>query len=271
VTSSLSVLMPVRNGGHFVKRAVISTLRALPSTGELLVMDDGSTDGTPAILSSVNDARLRVFSRRASGGVARALNSLLEESDSPIIARMDADDICLPWRFAVQARLLQRHGGIVFGNAIYCTQRGWPRRPTLRLPRKSSSFSGELLKRNPFVHPTMLMEKEILASVGGYQEVGAEDYDLWLRLAAHDVPFSVAVAPILMYRQHPNQVTSRSQARIDLRSKWFEEETLVTSWAQLADKEYGLTLTNEVINGNSGSIDVLKRRSDFSEAVRRRG
>lgn len=270
MTSSLSVLMPVRNGGKFVRLAVISTLRALPSSAELLVMDDGSTDGTSAVLASVNDSRLRVFTRRASGGVARALNSLLEESDSPVVARMDADDICLPWRFAVQTRLLQQYGGIVFGNAIYCTRRGWPRRPTLRLPQRSRSLSRELLNRNPFVHPTMLMEREVLASVGGYQEVGAEDYDLWLRLAAHDVPFSVAVVPLLMYRQHPNQVTSSSKARIELRSKWFAERTLVNSWAQLADKEYGLSLTDELINGKTGTIEAFKLRPDFSEAARRR-
>lgn len=266
MVSSLSVLMPVRNGGKFVRRAVLSTLRALPQAAELLVMDDGSTDNTAAILETVHDSRLRTFTRRESRGVALALNSLLEESKSPLIARMDADDVCLPWRFRLQTPVLESQGGVVFGNVIYCTGRGVPTRPSLRRRQRSYSPSLELLDRNPFVHPTMIADRAVVEAVGGYREVGAEDYDLWLRLAATACHFSVVGTPVLMYRQHTNQVTATSQARNDLRMKWFSESNLVDSWTHLADKTYGLSLNAEFLSGGISTIDEIRLRSDFNTA-----
>ncbi|WP_374209943.1 glycosyltransferase [Pseudarthrobacter raffinosi] len=261
--------MPVKNGGTFVRRAVVSTLRALPDSAELLVMDDGSTDTTRATLASINDPRLRLFFRNTSRGVATALNSLLEESSSDSVARMDADDVCLPWRFSLQSRVLEDHGGIAFGNVIYCTGKGVPLRPTFRRPQRAYSPNRELLDRNPFVHPTMIAQRSVIESVGGYQGVGAEDYDLWLRLATVNVPFSVVTTPVLMYRQHANQVTATKQARSELRSKWFAEELLVKSWARLADKEYGLAFHDELVSGIPRTIDEFKLRSDFAESTGR--
>lgn len=259
--SNLSVLMPVRDGGPFIRRAVRSTLRAMASRDELLVMDDGSQDSTGRILSSFNDSRLKVFRREKSAGVANALNSLLEEANSDYLARMDADDVCLPWRFALQRRILGRYGGVVFGNVVYSTKRGVPVRPTFRLPRRDFSAARQLLNRNPFVHPTMMTERGVMQALGGYQVVGAEDYDLWLRMAQMDVSFSVVGFPVLIYRQHQGQVTGSHEQRYELRSKWFAEEKLVRSWASLADKTLGLRLSDRLDGNSAWSIDSLRSAS----------
>lgn len=264
----LSVIMPVRDGGSFLERALTSTLRALPASSELLVMDDGSRDNTSDILASINDPRLKAFTRKSSLGVAHALNSLLENVRYPVVARMDADDICLPWRFLAQNRLLERRGGIVFGNVIYCNQSGMPTRPTLRLPLSTTRYRRKLLQKNPFVHPTMVAEMAAIERVGGYQIVGAEDYDLWLRLASLNVTFSVEPIPVLLYRQHSAQVTAGPEARDSVRKRWFAEESLVTSWAHLADKELGSSLMLDYLSGKAVSIDELQSSPTYLRATR---
>jgi hypothetical protein len=259
--------MPVKNGGQYLERAVVSTLRSLPKSAELLVMNDGSTDNSAAILQSISDSRLKTYSNKSSVGVARALNSLLENVRQPVVARMDADDICLPWRFSLQARLLEKRGGVVFGNVIYCDGKGRPTRPTLRMPATSEARKRQLLRKNPFVHPTMLAETSVVQDAGGYQAVGAEDYDLWLRLAARDITLSVAVSPVLLYRQHGAQVTSSQNARELLRERWHSEALLVESWTRLADRELGLSLHAEYLSGNACSIDELRSTSAYSAAM----
>jgi glycosyltransferase involved in cell wall biosynthesis len=267
-TMPLSVIMPVKDGGRYLEKALTSTLRAMPSESELLVLNDGSADNSGTVLESVNDSRLKVYTRKSSRGVASALNLLLENVRYPVVARMDADDICMPWRFSVQERIIARQGGIVFGNVVYCNDKGVPIRPTLRIPASSNEYRRQLLDRNPFVHPTLLAETAIIEKVGGYQIVGAEDYDLWLRLAALRVPFAVSLSPVLFYRQHGAQVTSSHEARESLRRRWFAEEALVKSWVNFADRELGLSLAEEYSDGNADSIDDLRKSATFLQATR---
>src|SRR4051794_23880223 len=123
--------MPARNAGRHVRRALTSTLRAMPSGSELLVYDDASDDGTAEIVEAVDDSRLRLVKGGRPIGVSGALNLLLDEARGDHVARMDADDVCLPWRFQLQRRAHARHGGILFGTVVYITERGLPIRPTL--------------------------------------------------------------------------------------------------------------------------------------------
>lgn len=104
---TLSVILPVRNGERFISAAIRSTLSAMPRDSELVVLDDGSTDRTPEILDGISSARVRVL-RGAGNGVAGALNTLIECTQSEYVARMDADDIVLPMRFTTQLSVLSR-------------------------------------------------------------------------------------------------------------------------------------------------------------------
>ena len=107
----VSVLMGVRDGAAHVREAVDSILAQTLADLELIVVDDGSTDGTVAILSAVRDPRVRV-ERRPPEGLTRALNHALGRARAPLVARLDADDVARPERLAPQPRgreLSQRH------------------------------------------------------------------------------------------------------------------------------------------------------------------
>src|SRR5215470_6509872 len=100
-TPQVSVLMAVHDGAPWVKDAVASVLAQTLDDLELIVLDDGSTDATPALLGAITDRRVRV-ERRPRTGLTRALNEALALARAPIVARLDADDLALPERLARQ-------------------------------------------------------------------------------------------------------------------------------------------------------------------------
>lgn len=204
---TISVLMPVKDGAATVLTAVRSTLFALPSDGELLVVDDGSSDATPSLLKSIRDSRLTVI-RQDSEGVARSLNTLLKLARSDVIARMDADDICLPWRFRLQQRMFEKYrADLVFGSFVRLIA-GKGLRPSPPRALSGVQMQIALAIGNPFAHSTMYGNKRTILQAGGYSEVLAEDYELWLRLASAGRSLVLGRAPVIILRQHSRQVTA---------------------------------------------------------------
>src|SRR5437868_6203051 len=98
----IAVLLPVYNGEKYVADAVQSVLDQTFTDFELVVIDDGSTDRTADVLASFSDARMRIIRFAENRGIVAALNTGIRESKPELIARMDADDICMPRRFERQ-------------------------------------------------------------------------------------------------------------------------------------------------------------------------
>src|SRR5436190_24284433 len=97
----ISVLMPAFNAGKYIGEAISSVLKQTFTDFELLVINDGSTDDTEKVICSFTDQRIKLINQ-TNKGIAAALNKGLAEAKAPLIARFDADDICLPQRLAVQ-------------------------------------------------------------------------------------------------------------------------------------------------------------------------
>lgn len=106
---AISVVLPVRNGEAFLADALDSVFAQTFSDFELIVVDDCSTDRTAEMLASTNDSRLRVVRNEEQRGIAGSLNRGFELCGGRYIARMDADDISLPMRFARQVAFLEAH------------------------------------------------------------------------------------------------------------------------------------------------------------------
>lgn len=205
----LSVILPVRNGEKFIRHAVNSTLRALPRDANLVILNDGSTDATSDILDSLACPKVEVIESAGCGGLANALNLLLDATDSEYVARMDADDIVLPWRFKHQMSV--GDADVVFSPVVHLGPKPLSIRPTRPGKLSPATLSRILLIENPIAHSTVVFRRTAISAVGGYRSVLAEDYDLWLRIAAQGMKIHRTAWPVLLYRHHSDQVTSDGQ------------------------------------------------------------
>jgi GT2 family glycosyltransferase len=211
----VSVIMPVRDGERWVAEAIDSVRAQTFRDFELLVIDDGSADATPAILAdaAAGDPRIIVLRQQRDGLVA-GLNRGLAAARAPLIARLDADDIALPDRLARQADYMAARPDVVLlgGWATIVDEHGQPKGREMRPSPKD--LRATLMKKSPFIHPTVMFRADAARQVGGYHAAfeAGEDYDFWLRLA--DIG-EVAILPqiLIRYREHGGSVTRTRQLR----------------------------------------------------------
>ena len=212
---TVSVLMPVYNAARYVAEAVESILGQTFADFELLIVDDGSTDRSRAILEryQARDERIRLTSR-PNTGYAVALNELLGLARGELVARMDADDVALPQRLARQVDYLRAHPDVVcVGTAVHFIDEagrflrdGHPGMDHEAIQERA--LAGDC----PLNHPSVMMRRAALEAVGSYHPEfePAEDLDLWLRLG--EVGFLTNLPEVLMkYRQHTESFSERHQ------------------------------------------------------------
>ena len=213
---SVSVVMPNHNGAAWLAEAIGSVLAQTLADFELLVVDDGSTDASRAILADFarRDGRIRVILQPREGLTA-ALNRGLAAARGPLFARLDSDDIAKPTRLEAQVRFLADHPrvGLVGSWALQIDGAGRPR--GRRTPETSqAALSPSLERTNPFVHSSIVARTALLRDLGGYLGAfeAAEDYDLWLRLAE---VAEIANLPefLVSYRMHEGSVSRRKSLR----------------------------------------------------------
>jgi len=193
--------MPVRDGERYLAEAVGSVLAQTLSDLELIVVDDGSEDGTPAMLDEAarRDPRVRVH-RQEPGGLTVALNAGCALARAPLIARMDADDVMLGDRLERQAAFLGEHPDVaVLGAGIVLVDE-----EGREIDREPGRAELDLLECNELTHATVVMRTGAFRALGGYRLDQAEDYDLWLRFQERR-GIAALRAPVIRYRLHPGQ------------------------------------------------------------------
>jgi hypothetical protein len=125
---------------------------------------------------------------------------------------MDADDVSLLWRFALQRAYLERNSLDVAFSTVLMQTIGRAAITSQRLAGVSPEAAPlQLLLSNPFVHSTMFGLRAAIETASGYRNVPSEDYDLWMRMAERGARLGRHPIPTLLYRFHPNQVTASSQ------------------------------------------------------------
>jgi glycosyltransferase involved in cell wall biosynthesis len=183
----VSVVMSVFNGERFLREAVDSILGQTYRDLELIVIDDGSADGSGEILAQRRqaDARLRVFPQ-ANMGLTRSLNRGVELSTGEYVARMDADDLSEPRRFERQVAFMDAHPDVGLLGTAYREIDGEGRvLGTKVFPTDDRALRAALIRYNPFFHASVLLRREVFTAVGLYDPAwpSVEDYELWLRVA----------------------------------------------------------------------------------------
>jgi hypothetical protein len=267
---AITVAMSVHNGEPYLAESVESVLAQSFGDFEFLIVDDGSSDSSRETIARFarEDSRIRPIFRENRGLVA-SLNQLLAEARAPLIARMDADDICRPQRFEAQSAFLARHPdhGVVGswsedidaqGRSIQDGSDG------VDQPVSHEQFLAAIESGGPLLcHPAVMFRAEVVRAVGGYHAAfrHCEDLDLWLRLAGRTRLANVPER-LLRYRRSDSQVSKRFST----------EQTIGSVVARVADRERlaGRADPTESLDRLPpiDQLDALFGRAGVAEAVR---
>ena len=210
----IDVLIPAYNAAGTIESALRSIQAQTVRDIRMIVVDDGSTDETAAIVSRLAAADDRIeLVRQPNGGIVDALNRGLAECRAPLVARFDADDISYPERFAMQVAFLDAHPDVVaVGNAVrHIDERGLPTGTVSTFDTPDTSDALAAPSREPYVcHPFLMVRRNAVVAAGGYHYAfHAEDTDLYWRLQErgrlHNLPDVLGD-----YRMHSGSISSSS-------------------------------------------------------------
>lgn len=237
----ISIIIPTTNRASVLKEAIDSVLEQSYRDFELIVVDDGSTDETPQLLSQYGD-KIKVI-RQENKGVSAARNSGIAASQGEWIAFLDSDDLWKPQKLEKQVEWLKAHPQV----RICHTDEIWIRNGTRVNPmKKHAKPAGWIFEKClPFcvVSPSsVLIHKSVLESVGPFDETlpACEDYDLWLRVAAK-FPFGFVAQKLIVKRGgHSDQLSHQfwglDRFRVQSLKKLLESKSLKPNQAVAAKK-----------------------------------
>lgn len=183
----ISVILSVYNSEKYLTEAIKSILVQTCKDFEFIIIDDASTDKSSEILKNftAKDKRIILISNKKQLGLTRSLNKAIRQAKGKYIARMDADDISLKKRLEEQISFLEKNQDIVaLGSWVVLINQKGQKIKTKRSPRGYKNILCNIIKANPFIHPTLVFRKEVFDKVGLYDESFpyAQDYELMLRI-----------------------------------------------------------------------------------------
>ena len=204
----VSVLMPVYNGEAFLREAVDSILGQSFADFELIIVNDGSTDATGALLAAISGPRVRVIENARNLGVTGSLNVGLDAVRGRYVARLDADDIAHPERLARQVAFMAANPDVVLlGSGHVVIDADGNPIERVRRPMSDAEFRWTALLYAPVIHPSVMYRAWLVREAGlRYDEhADAEDYDMWLRMLAHGRGARLG-QPLVTWRRHAGAI-----------------------------------------------------------------
>ena len=207
----VSVITCVHNGEDTIARCIESIQRQTHTQHEHIIIDDGSTDATGAIVQAyaAKDPRIRLLTNEVNRQQSYSRNRGLAAATYDLAAILDADDEAMPERLELQSRYLQQRSTLLLcGSSMRLRET----EAVLHPPFGEDVIRASMLFMAPFFHSSVMFRRqELLNLTGGYDEnvVNAQDYDLWIRLASHkEVHFDNMGAVLLLYSAPPNKAAS---------------------------------------------------------------
>jgi len=208
--------MSAFHASRTVGLAIRSTLLSMKSVDELIVVvGEEDTETLDAVLQ-IKDFRIHLVIANDKASFPAKLNIGVMNSKNDLIARMDADDITLPWRFWLQRKAMASGTAAIYCSTmvIFGTElRPLPIMPQLPIRLNSSEINEQLCFTNPIPHPTVIVRKELLGSLGGYIEKPGEDMDLWLRAAISGFTIRRMAIPTVLYRFSKTSLSRQAEVK----------------------------------------------------------
>ena len=212
VERRVSVVIPTKSRSPLLRRAVAAALAQERVELEVIVVDDGSDDDTPAMLRELADPRVVVLAHERPLGVARSRNDGLARASAPWVAFLDDDDLWSPTRLARQLDALEVHDEARWAVSGAVVVDEWLEPIGVQRPPDPSSLPGAVLRYNciPGGASGVLADTALVREVGGFDETLRilADWDLWIRLALR-APLAVVARPDVAYVLHGANMTSR--------------------------------------------------------------
>lgn len=234
----VSVVMPVYNGEKYLREAIDSILTQTYRDFEFIIVNDGSTDASEAIILSYHDDRIVYLKNEKNSGICVTLNKGLAAARGKYIARMDCDDISLPMRLETQYQYMESHKKIaLIGSDFIIFGDGEER--LRELPHNPAFCKMGLLFNSFTAHPSVMMRRSVLVNYNlSYKNEyrGLEDFELWWQVAKV-AELSNINKPLLRYRIHPQQVTQKVDERQRQQSLTFIVERFADIGCQLSNAQ----------------------------------
>lgn len=213
MTELVTVLMPVYNGERYLQQAILSILNQTFEEFELLIIDDGSTDGSALIVESFQreDERVKLIKNETNLGLIKTLNKGLDLIKTKYIVRMDCDDVARPHRIQTQIKFMETHPAVgVCGSWINLQKASEDREYLQAYPTTHDAIKIDMLRHCAVAHPSVTIRKAFFDQHKlRYDEAypHTEDYELWIRAIDH---FEFANIPevLLDYNSHEENITS---------------------------------------------------------------
>ena len=257
------MIIPIYNGEQYVAKAINSVLAQTYQNIEILLINDGSSDGSKAVILDYINLPNVVYREQSNGGVAAARNIGLRAARGELIAFLDQDDVWMPQKIELQAQYMQTHPkiGLVHANIEYIDEHSQPiekRRSEWQTNASGLCFE-EMFKENGIAVLTVCIRRKVCIEIGYFREdvSGVDDYDYWLRVAySHQIG-------------HINQVLAHYRLHTHNESQnWLRQEIRLSRVLEDAISD------NPVVRRDPGANTVKSRllpiyRKIYSEYYRR--
>lgn len=207
----ISLIMSVYNGEDYLEETIESVLRQTFTEWELIIINDCSTDSTANILAKYaeQDARVQVHTNEVNLRLPSSLNKAMSFAQGKYIARMDADDICMPDRLEKQYAFMETHPEVDLSSCRFMTiKNGVVSSGGCGGKNDVASIKAMLLVTNPILHPGIIAKAEVIRELG-YDKTFTctEDMELWTRFIMAGYQVEILPEYLMIYRLHDKQIT----------------------------------------------------------------
>ena len=213
----ISVIMSVYNGEDYLAEAIQSVIDQTFQNWELIIINDCSRDSTPEILAdfAAKDARIKLHNNEVNLRLPTSLNKAISLATGKYIARMDADDICLPDRLEKQFRFMEENSDVALSSCRFMTVKNGVYASGGAGGRcDNDALRAMLLVANPILHPGVIARAEVMKQfLYDTTLTCTEDLELWTRMVAQGQKIRILPECLLIYRLHDKQITSTTRER----------------------------------------------------------